>query len=77
MIGYGTALAVVLYAFSYTGGKLEGYHRDPTVDEVARKEYLRKNRRRDIEGTLEELGEGRGKSDQCYSFLCNRPERLC
>ncbi|KAI7099111.1 hypothetical protein KC352_g38263, partial [Hortaea werneckii] len=27
---------------------------------VARKEFLRKNRRRPIEGTLEELGEGRG-----------------
>lgn len=54
-------VAVVLGAFSYTGGKLEGYRRDPTVDEVARKEFLRKNRRRPIEGTLEELGEGRGE----------------
>lgn len=60
VVGYGCALAVVLGAFSYTGGKLDGYRRDPMVDEVARKEYLRKNRRRDIEGTLEELGEGRG-----------------
>ncbi|KAK4540899.1 hypothetical protein LTR36_008841 [Oleoguttula mirabilis] len=60
IIGYGAALAVVLGAFSYTGGKLEGYHRDPTVDEVARKEYLRKNRRRPIEEIANELGEGRG-----------------
>ncbi|KAI7483017.1 TBCC-domain-containing protein [Hortaea werneckii] len=60
VVGYGCMVAVVLGAFSYTGGKLEGYHRDPTVDEVARKEFLRKNRRRPIEGTLEELGEGRG-----------------
>ncbi|RMY18801.1 hypothetical protein D0867_05087 [Hortaea werneckii] len=60
VVGYGCMVAVVLGAFSYTGGKLEGYRRDPTVDEVARKEFLRKNRRRPIEGTLEELGEGRG-----------------
>ena len=67
MVGYGCMVAVVLGAFSYTGGKLEGYHRDPTVDEVARKEFLRKNRRRPIEGTLEELGEGRG---ECNVLRC-------
>lgn len=60
VLGYGTALSVILAAFSYTGGTLSGYARDPDLDEVARKEYLRKNRRRPIEETINELGEGRG-----------------
>lgn len=62
VIGHGAALAVILGAFTYTGGKLSGYTRDPNVDEVGRKEYLRKNRRRPVEGTVHNLGEGRGKS---------------
>jgi len=52
--------SIVLGFFNYTGGKLTGYAKDPTVDEVGRKEYLRKNRRRPFEDTIEELGEGRG-----------------
>ena len=63
VIGYGSALAVVLGAFNYAGGKLTGYEIDSNVDEVARKEYLRKNRRRPLEETVEQLGEGRG--EQC------------
>ena len=39
---------------------MSGYKRDPDVDEVARKEFLRRNRRRPIEETIEALGEGRG-----------------
>jgi len=60
VMGYGAALSVVLAAFTYTGGKLTGYERDPTVDEVSRKEYLRKNRRRPVDEIVNELGEGRG-----------------
>jgi hypothetical protein len=59
-MGYGAALSVVLAAFTFTGGKLTGYERDPTVDEVSRKEFLRKNRRRPIDQIVNELGEGRG-----------------
>ena len=59
-MGYGAALSVVLAAFTFTGGKLTGYERDPTVDEVSRKEYLRKNRRRPVDEIVNELGEGRG-----------------
>lgn len=62
ILGYGAAMAIVLGAFNYTGGKLSGYERDPSVDEVSRKEYLRKNRRRPLEDTVTELGEGRGRS---------------
>lgn len=61
MVGYGTLLAVVLGAFTYTGQSLTGFKRDPSVDEVSRKEYLRKNRRRSIEETISEIGEGRGE----------------
>ncbi|KAK3708181.1 hypothetical protein LTR37_011685 [Vermiconidia calcicola] len=60
VLGYGTGLAVILGAFTYTGGHLQGYGRDPNVDEVSRKEYMRKNRRRPVEDTVHELGEGRG-----------------
>ena len=81
MLGYGTALAVVLGAFTFTGGKLSGYQRDPTVDEVSRKEYLRKNRRRSIEQTVNELGEGRGKFHSCSlrrNFYANpMPRHIC
>jgi len=51
---------VLMGVFDYTGGKLTGYEKDPTVDEVDRKEFLRKNRRRPIWETIQELGEGRG-----------------
>jgi hypothetical protein len=64
-MGYGAALSVVLAAFTYTGGKLTGYERDPTVDEVSRKEYLRKNRRRPVDEIVNELGEGRGTGWTC------------
>ena len=57
----GAGLAVILAAFNYTGGRLSGYAKDPDVDEVGRKEYLRRNRRRPLEDTVAELGEGRGK----------------
>lgn len=60
VLGYGAGLAVLLGAFDYTGGVLTGYDKDPSVDEYERKEYLRKNRRRPIQETIEELGEGRG-----------------
>jgi hypothetical protein len=47
-------------AYDYTGGSLTGYKKDPEVDEFERKQYLRKNRRRPIEQTISEIGEGRG-----------------
>jgi hypothetical protein len=56
----GTMTAIILGAFDYTGGVLTGYKRDPEMDEFERKQELRKNRRRPIEQTISELGEGRG-----------------
>lgn len=69
MLGYGAGLAIVLSAFNYTGGKLSGYVKDPSVDGVERKEYMRKNRRRPLEETVQELGEGRGKLE-LYRQVC-------
>lgn len=65
--GYGAGLAVLLAAFDYTGGALSGYLRDPDVDEYARKQFLRKNRRRPIDETIDELGEGRGKLQKLFT----------
>lgn len=49
-------------AFEYTGGSLRGGSRTEvsSMDEYDRKEYLRKNRRRPIEETISDIGEGRG-----------------
>lgn len=63
-MGYGTMAAVLLGAFDYTGGRINGWNRDPEADEFERKQYMRKNRRRPIEETIAEVGEGRGTL--CY-----------
>ncbi|KAI9654889.1 MAG: hypothetical protein M1831_005258 [Alyxoria varia] len=60
VLGFGTGLAVIMAAYDYTGGSLAGPARDPNVDEYERKEALRANKRRPIQETLEQLGEGRG-----------------
>ena len=48
--------------FDYAGGKLTGLKMDPEVDEFERKQRLRTERRRPIQETIDELGEGRGRS---------------
>ncbi|KAI4153286.1 MAG: hypothetical protein L6R39_001618 [Caloplaca ligustica] len=60
VLGFGAALATLQGVFDYTGGKLDGYEPDASVDQYERKEQLRRNRRRPIEETLQEMGEGRG-----------------
>ena len=60
VLGCGAGLCALVSVFDYTGGVLSGYNKDTSVDEFERKEGLRKNRRRPIQETLEELGEGRG-----------------
>jgi len=61
VLGFGAMTAIVMGAYDYGGGALTGYKKDRDVDEFERKEQLRKNRRRPIEETIQELGEGRGK----------------
>jgi len=55
-------------AFSYTGGSFFGYRKDPTIDEYDRKQGLRHNRRRPIDETISELGEGRGTKRFCQAL---------
>ncbi|KAL8872079.1 MAG: hypothetical protein Q9174_002230 [Haloplaca sp. 1 TL-2023] len=74
ILGFGAALSVLQFAFDYTGGKFTGYAKDAEVDEYERKEQLRRNRRRPIEQTLQEMGEGRGIYGPGYQE--RRRERL-
>ncbi|KAL8841346.1 MAG: hypothetical protein Q9170_000977 [Blastenia crenularia] len=60
VLGFGALLAILQGTYTYTGGKLSGFERDSTTDQYERKEGLRRNRRRPIEETLQEMGEGRG-----------------
>lgn len=79
VLGYGAGLAVLLGTFDYTGGVLTGYSKDPEVDEYERKEMLRRNRRRPIQETVMELGEGRGMNipvpPQAFTVLVTDPFR--
>jgi hypothetical protein len=61
MIGAGLATGTVLATFHYTTGIRPAVFGDPNEDEVDRKERMKKQRRRPIEETVEQLGEGRGK----------------
>ncbi|KAL8804735.1 MAG: hypothetical protein Q9223_005894 [Gallowayella weberi] len=74
VLGFGALLAVIQGVFDFTGGKLSGFARDNTVDEYERIEQMRRNKRRPIEETLQELGEGRGIKGPGYEE--RRRERL-
>ncbi|KAL8738540.1 MAG: hypothetical protein Q9181_000700 [Wetmoreana brouardii] len=74
IVGFGATLSILQFAFEYTGGKFSGYERDAAVDQYERKEQLRRNRRRPIEQTLQEMGEGRGIYGPGYQE--RRRERL-
>lgn len=62
ILGLGAGLAVVEAAFDYTGGSLWGWKQNSERDEYEHKEMLRTTRRRPLQETLEQLGEGRGMS---------------
>ncbi|KAL8704062.1 MAG: hypothetical protein Q9201_002761 [Fulgogasparrea decipioides] len=74
ILGFGATLSILQFAFEYTGGKFSGYEQDAGVDQYERKEQLRRNRRRPIEQTLQEMGEGRGVYGPGYQE--RRRERL-
>jgi len=74
VVGYGAGLAVLLGAFDYSGGSLKGFFKGSNFDELDRKEQLRNNRRKPIQETIEELGEGRGIRGPGYEE--RRRERL-
>ncbi|KAF2481961.1 mitochondrial import inner membrane translocase subunit Tim17 family protein [Neohortaea acidophila] len=60
VLGYGAMLATTLGVFNYTGGKLTAPYEEEAIDRVGEKERMRKARRRPVEETVHELGEGRG-----------------
>ncbi|KAL8663824.1 MAG: hypothetical protein Q9202_003509 [Teloschistes flavicans] len=64
VLGFGAALSLAQFAFEYGGGKFSGFAQDAEVDEYERKEQLRRDRRRPIEQTLQEMGEGREIREQ-------------
>ncbi|KAK4237579.1 hypothetical protein C8A03DRAFT_15907 [Achaetomium macrosporum] len=74
ILGFGALTGVILAVYDYTGGSLRGYMERPEMDEYERKEMLRKNRRRPIEETLAEIGEGRGIKPPGYEE--RRRERI-
>ncbi len=57
VLGMGALCATVLGTADYTGG-FRGFKKESGFDEFERKQYLRKNRRRPIEETIAEVGEG-------------------
>lgn len=60
VLGGAAVVGISMAAWRYTHG-LQGYAiKEDDEDEVARKEEMRKMRRRPIQETLEQLGEGRG-----------------
>ena len=67
MLGLGSGLAIIQGVFDFTGGKLNGAGLGINSEEdYGSKEWMRKNRRRPIQETLDELGEGRGTLDLCH-----------
>lgn len=69
MLGAGACFGTAMAAFRYTNG-LSGFRQIETdEDEVERKEMLRKMRRRPLQETIEQLGEGRG--ERCMKSFTN------
>jgi len=60
VLGYGAMTACFLGVYDLGGGALTGYKKGKEMDEFEYKQYLRKNRRRPIQETIDEIGEGRG-----------------
>lgn len=56
-------MATILGTFEYTGGSLAGNQQVEEGDEFDRKTQVRKDYRQPGAQTIEQLGEGRGKSD--------------
>jgi hypothetical protein len=61
MFGGGVLTATAISAFVYTKG-WKGYKEETFEDEVEQKEAYKKMYRRPLQETLDELGEGRGKT---------------
>ena len=84
MLGIGAGLAVIQGVFALTGN-FAGFGIDPQMDEYARKQELKAQRRRPVQETLEQLGERSSMAflifltslatDMKGSHACTRLER--
>ena len=63
MVGAGAAFSIVQATVNYTQG-VRPEKVEYEEEEVERREAIRKMRRRPLEETIEQLGEGRGESSQ-------------
>jgi hypothetical protein len=61
ILGFGAATSILVTTFEYAGGHLRGQGKATELEEFDRKEAMRLNRRRPIQETVAELGEGRGQ----------------
>jgi len=60
VLGCGTFFAIFAGTLQYTGGRLEGIKKQAEEDMFEWKMEMRRNKRRPLEETIAELGEGRG-----------------
>lgn len=60
VLGAGAVYSVALSAYRYSSGLTGKDGNETEEDEVERKERMKKQRRRPLSETLEQLGEGRG-----------------
>lgn len=60
VLGLGAFTAATMGVFEVTGARLRGWTDRPEEEEFDRKLALRANRRRPLEETISEIGEGRG-----------------
>ncbi|KAF2267676.1 hypothetical protein CC78DRAFT_530755 [Lojkania enalia] len=75
MLGGGAAVSVVMATWNYTSGAAPRLFEEQSYeDEVERREALKKQRRRPIQETIDQLGEGRGIYAPGYAE--RRRERL-
>ncbi|SPO05206.1 related to NADH-ubiquinone oxidoreductase 21.3 kDa subunit [Cephalotrichum gorgonifer] len=60
VVGAGAGLAIVLGVFEYTGGRFDGYLNRREEDAFDRRQRMLTQRRRPLEETIADVGEGRG-----------------
>lgn len=74
VLGLGAFVSATMGLFEVTGARLRGWSERNEEDEFERKMAMRANRRRPIEETIAEIGEGRGIRPEGYEE--RRRERL-
>lgn len=76
VFGVGSGMALMLGVFDYTGGRFDGYFNRREEDSFEIRERMMRNRRKSLEETIAEVGEGRGTFELSLHPLCIYPLRL-